>query len=137
MWHAQSMRANLSIQAAARRLRKAMTPLEVRLWLRLRTDNGPRFRRQHALSPYVLDFYCPAARLAVEVDGWGHNMGDHPARRSPRRLACSAGPVRMYAACTWRAARRLLANYHAQKPAADARSRGIFPSSLQHQNMYR
>jgi very-short-patch-repair endonuclease len=31
-----------------------------------------------------LDFYCPAAKLVVEVDGWGHNMGDHPTRDERR-----------------------------------------------------
>lgn len=34
-----------------------------------------KFRRQHPIGPYVLDFYCAVARLAVEVDGQGH---DHP-----------------------------------------------------------
>ena len=63
-----------------------MTPPEVRLWLRLRQtdEDQPRFRRQHPLGPYVLDFYCPAARLGVEVDGWGHNMGDQPWRDERR-----------------------------------------------------
>ena len=63
-----------------------MTPPEVMLWLRLRGvgDGLPRFRHQHAMGPYVLDFYCPAARLAVEVDGWGHNIGDQPARDKVR-----------------------------------------------------
>jgi very-short-patch-repair endonuclease len=33
---------------------------------------GLRFRRQHPVGPYILDFYCDAAKLAVEVDGEGH-----------------------------------------------------------------
>ncbi len=41
-------------------------------------EDAPRFRRQHPLGPYVLDFYCPAARLVV--DGAGHSRGDQPAR---------------------------------------------------------
>jgi very-short-patch-repair endonuclease len=51
---------------------------EVKLWDCLRGNRlgGIRFRRQHPVGPFVLDFYCPAARLAVEVDG-GHH--DHPA----------------------------------------------------------
>jgi very-short-patch-repair endonuclease len=63
-----------------------MTPPEVRLWLRLRqsSEGMPRFRRQHPLGPYVLDFYCPAAKLCVEVDGWGHNMGGQPGRDERR-----------------------------------------------------
>ncbi len=63
-----------------------MTPPEVRLWLRLRQpgENLPRFRRQHPLDPYILDFYCPTAKLCVEVDGWGHNMGAQPGRDERR-----------------------------------------------------
>jgi very-short-patch-repair endonuclease len=34
---------------------------------------GLRFRRQHPIGPYILDFYCPSARLAVEVDGLAHD----------------------------------------------------------------
>ena len=38
------------------------------------------FRRQHPIGPYVLDFYCAKARLAVEVDGISHDMGNRPQR---------------------------------------------------------
>jgi very-short-patch-repair endonuclease len=53
---------------------------EVVLWkqLRLRPD-GLKFRRQHPAGPYVLDFYCEAARLCIEVDGAAHDFGDNPA----------------------------------------------------------
>ena len=63
-----------------------MTPPEVRLWLRIRGRGTglPAFRRQHPMGPYVIDFYCPAARLAVEVDGIGHSMGDQPQRDERR-----------------------------------------------------
>jgi very-short-patch-repair endonuclease len=69
-----------------------MTPPEVRLWrrLQLREPGAPRWRRQHPMGPWVLDFYCPDAKLVVEVDGWGHNMGAHPAR-DERRDAWLAG----------------------------------------------
>ena len=46
---------------------------------------GFRFRRQHPVGPYILDFYCPELRLAVEVDGIGHDMGDRPERDEARR----------------------------------------------------
>jgi very-short-patch-repair endonuclease len=39
----------------------------------------PVFRRQHPVGPYVLDFYCVKARLAVEIDGIAHDLGDRPA----------------------------------------------------------
>ena len=65
----------------ARHLRRVMTPPEVWLWNLLRQKpEGIRFRRQHPLGPYVLDFYCPEARLAIEIDGMAHDMGDNPAR---------------------------------------------------------
>jgi very-short-patch-repair endonuclease len=54
----------------ARELRRDMTPPERRLWRGLRGEGvGVRFRRQHPVPPYVLDFACVALRLAVEVDG--------------------------------------------------------------------
>ena len=65
----------------ARKLRRQMTLPEVLLWQNLRRKpDGVKFRRQHPIGPYVLDFYCAAASLAVEVDGAAHNMGDNPER---------------------------------------------------------
>jgi len=46
----------------------------------MRTAGEPVFRRQHPVGPYVLDFYCAKARLAVEIDGVSHDMGDGPQR---------------------------------------------------------
>jgi very-short-patch-repair endonuclease len=59
-----------------------MSPPEARLWSRLRkrVPGQPVFRRQHPVGPYVLDFYCASARLAIELDGLSHDMGDHPQR---------------------------------------------------------
>jgi very-short-patch-repair endonuclease len=70
----------------ARSLRQTMTPPELRLWavLRAKAQDGLRFRRQHPLGPYILDFYCHKARLAVEVDGEGHGFGDQPQRDERR-----------------------------------------------------
>jgi very-short-patch-repair endonuclease len=80
------MRTGKRTLTAARKLRREMTPPEVHLWQHLRSlgPGYPRFRRQHPVGPYVLDFYCPAAKLVVEVDGWGHNLGDQPARDAAR-----------------------------------------------------
>ena len=63
-----------------------MTPPEVMLWSRLRArqPGGPRIRRQHPIGPYVADFYCADARLVIEIDGWGPNMGDAPERDARR-----------------------------------------------------
>jgi very-short-patch-repair endonuclease len=63
----------------ARALRRSATLPEGLLWqvLRKRPQNL-KFRRQHPLGPFVVDFYCAAARLVVEVDGASHDMGDRP-----------------------------------------------------------
>jgi very-short-patch-repair endonuclease len=48
---------------------------EVKLWALLRrAPNGIGFRRQHPIGPYVADFYCPAAKLVVEIDGSTHDF---------------------------------------------------------------
>ena len=63
----------------ARTLRRKMTLPEVVLWQQLRRrPDGLKFRRQHPAGPYVLDFYCDAARLCVEVDGAAHGFGNVP-----------------------------------------------------------
>ena len=62
----------------ARELRKNPTDAEVRLWSRLRGKHldGFRFRRQQPIGPYIADFFCPEARLIVEVDGSQHHEDD-------------------------------------------------------------
>jgi len=73
------MEAPAATVKRARSLRRRMTPPEVRLWVQLRRrTQGLRFRRQHPVGPFVLDFYCDAAGLAVEVDGQQHAMGAAP-----------------------------------------------------------
>jgi type I restriction enzyme M protein len=59
----------------ARSLRKKVTEAERILWRYLRNRNfaGYKFRRQHPVDSYILDFYCPAAKIAIELDGGGHN----------------------------------------------------------------
>ncbi|HMJ93531.1 MAG TPA: endonuclease domain-containing protein [Allosphingosinicella sp.] len=58
---------------------------EVLLWHLLRTKPaGLNFRRQHPAGAYVLDFYCESAKLAVEVDGIAHSMGEVPDRDALR-----------------------------------------------------
>jgi very-short-patch-repair endonuclease len=60
---------------AAQKLRQAMTPAEQILWdaLRERKLNGLRFRAQHPIGQFILDFYCPSCRLVVELDGEVHD----------------------------------------------------------------
>jgi very-short-patch-repair endonuclease len=70
----------------AREMRKNLTPPEARLWqaLRGRALGGLKFRRQHPVGPFILDFYCVSARLAVEIDGVLHTLGDNPVRDDSR-----------------------------------------------------
>jgi very-short-patch-repair endonuclease len=65
----------------ARQLRLTPTDAEMRLWSRLRRKQleGLRFRRQHPLGPFVVDFFCAETKLIVEVDG-GQHANDGEAR---------------------------------------------------------
>jgi len=58
------------------------------LWFHLRAKRfaGFKFRRQHPCDPYILDFYCPRRRLAVELDG-GQHFEDAATRYDERRTA--------------------------------------------------
>jgi very-short-patch-repair endonuclease len=59
----------------ARELRQGGTDAEQKLWHRMRAGqlNGLKFRRQHPIPPYIVDFYCDAKNLVVELDGSQHN----------------------------------------------------------------
>ncbi|MBE7516323.1 MAG: endonuclease domain-containing protein [Chloracidobacterium sp.] len=58
-------------------LRSSMTHAEASLWNMLKNSQfeGRKFRRQHSVGNYILDFYCPAERLAIELDGSKHFSG--------------------------------------------------------------
>ena len=60
----------------ARNLRRALTISEQRLWnwLRKRTFDGYKFRRQFPIAHYILDFYCAKLKLAIELDGRQHEL---------------------------------------------------------------
>lgn len=59
---------------------------EVLLWTRLRprAPDRPAFRRQHAVGPYILDFYCASLRLAIEIDGETHRTAQAAAHDASR-----------------------------------------------------
>ncbi len=69
--------------AFARELRNHQTDAEDALWYMLRDRRmaGTKFRRQHPVEPYVLDFYCHELKLAIELDGGQHNH-EYDERRS-------------------------------------------------------
>jgi len=62
--------------AIARRFRRDQTDEEKELWRALRAGRfaGFKFRRQHPVDPYFLDFFCPAAKLSIELDGFHHGL---------------------------------------------------------------
>jgi len=62
---------------------------------RLRRQEGPTFRRQHPVGPYILDFYCAEKRLAIEVDGEAHSVGDNPQRDARRDAFLKSRGVRV------------------------------------------
>jgi very-short-patch-repair endonuclease len=72
-------------RSRAQQLRKSPTDAARRLWqhLRLRQLGGHKFRRQHPLGQYLVDFICLEIRLIIEIDGGQHNaQDDYDAERS-------------------------------------------------------
>ena len=63
-----------NLKTFRRELRNNLTPAEAIMWKALQQKKleGRKFRRQHSVGKYILDFYCPAERLAVELDGAEH-----------------------------------------------------------------
>ena len=81
------LRYNPQLKGRARSLRANLTDAEQRLWARLRRKQilGVQFYRQKPIGYYIADFYAPAARLIVEVDGSQHTdlaQAEHDKRRT-------------------------------------------------------
>jgi len=73
------------MQARARELRRAMTPAEKKLWQHIRYNQlGIEFRRQHAVGPYIVDFFCARAKLVIEIDGDVHAEPEQAQRDAER-----------------------------------------------------
>jgi very-short-patch-repair endonuclease len=70
----------------AKDLRASATDCERKLWAILRGKQfaGLRFRRQHPLGPYIVDFYCSAAKLVIELDGGQHSTDENMAYDAAR-----------------------------------------------------
>jgi len=79
----QGLKNNLNIR---RKLRREMTLSEQKLWLKLRGKQFKsfKFRRQHGIGPYVVDFFCPEKKLAIEVDGDIHAFNKQMKREQTR-----------------------------------------------------
>jgi very-short-patch-repair endonuclease len=74
--HQQRSRNLPQLRTFRRELRKRLTPAEAKLWTHLKNAqlDGRKFRRQHSVDRYILDFYCPQERLAIELDGEVHSF---------------------------------------------------------------
>ncbi len=73
----------------AKQLRRNMTEAEITLWQHLRANrlNGLHFRQQQVIDGFIVDFYCHAASLVIEVDGEIHNHQQEYDRERDRILA--------------------------------------------------
>ena len=82
---------------ARRHLRSQSTSAEIVLWMHLkrRQLDGYRFRRQYGIGPYILDFCCPAAGLAIELDGAVHDTPSAQIYDAARTAALAAEGLRV------------------------------------------
>ena len=71
-----------TLYARAAEMRRNPTPFEIIMWRHLSRSQlaGCKFRRQHVIVPFIVDFFCPAKMLAVEIDGLTHNHETDNAR---------------------------------------------------------
>lgn len=83
--------------ALARQMRRQPTPAERHAWhlLRNRGILGLKFRRQHIVSGFILDFYCVAERIALELDGRLHEGAAQAAYDRARSEWLRAGGIRV------------------------------------------
>src|SRR6266550_7334505 len=85
------------LKPVAREQRHDATPAESRLWQALRNGSlaGLKFRRQHPIGRFLVDFYCPRLRLVIEVDGTVHDSrGNEDAERQNELEAFGLGALR-------------------------------------------
>jgi very-short-patch-repair endonuclease len=99
---------NLARRSSSRELfeiikdqRQNPTPAESKLWQELRRKNlsGFKFRRQHPVAGYILDFYCPKAKIGIEVDGEIHKQSsqiEHDKQRTEDLAAIGVKIIRFW-----------------------------------------
>ena len=86
-----------ALKEPARALRTNMTDAEQLLWYRIRRKQiqGVQFYRQKPLLSFIVDFYCPAAKLVVELDGSQHFEDDHQTKDQMRDAALAGLGLRV------------------------------------------
>jgi len=94
-------------------LRNNSTSAEAVLWNRLKSSQlkGRKFRRQHSIGEFILDFYCPQEKLAVELDGAGHFTASgnlHDAARTEYLNAVGIRVIRFENKLIWSALESVL-----------------------------
>lgn len=74
-YHLDRLNSLPHLKTFRKSLRNNLTPSEAALWNQLKNKqlDGRKFRRQHSVANYILDFYCPSEKLAIELDGEYHN----------------------------------------------------------------
>ena len=95
------LRNDPTLKQRRRDLRRNQTDAEKILWAHLRNRQlyGMKFFRQYSIGPYILDFYCPAFKLAIELDGGQHNHcenKEYDAVRSEYLKAQSINVIRFW-----------------------------------------
>ena len=90
-------RYNPKLKENSRSLRTSMTDAEQALWQRIRRKQiqGVQFYRQKPLFAFVVDFYCPAAKLVVELDGSQHFAEEHQVKDQERDAALTGSGIRV------------------------------------------
>jgi very-short-patch-repair endonuclease len=88
---------NAALKARRKGLRNESTPAEKKLWSVLQNSqlNGHKFRRQHSVGYYILDFYCPVERMAIELDGDSHFTDEAIAYDQERTAYLNAFNIRV------------------------------------------
>ncbi len=85
-----------SLKDVRRALRRNMPKSEVVLWSYLKNRQlGVKFRRQHSIGPYIVDFYCPEKRLIIEVDGETHTYSAQQSEDLARDDFAKQGHIRV------------------------------------------
>ncbi|MES2478102.1 MAG: DUF559 domain-containing protein [Bacteroidota bacterium] len=97
MNNSQNINNQKHLKQFRKTLRSNLTPAEAKLWLCLKNKqlDGKRFRRQFSIGNYILDFYCPEQKIAVELDGKHHFTPEGRMIDDERDLFLSAQGIRV------------------------------------------
>jgi len=95
---------NIDILKSKRRMfRSGLTSAEAYLWTKLQNNKlGRKFRRQHSIGKYVVDFYCPSEKLAIELDGIVHFTEDANKYDNERTAYLNSMGIRVLRFENWR-----------------------------------